>query len=307
MTLSSLECRLLQFAFTFSIAIVSYRYFEKPIRSRGLPFGRPLVVVPASVALAVVLITATTRVRPSLHTLRDEDRRPVVASSNSSDGGSSDAAVPAPFKIVVFGDSTANSLGWTLRGVQRPNVEVSLLGRDGCNLLYDTCYGEQWSKQLHEIEPDAIVLFLGGAFEHEAETQDGRWVSACHPDWDARFEKNVTMRLSGVVADAREISARKPVSAKVYLVTTPFPLADDVDNETVRRHVRCINKTLRKVVSGLDVTVIDLGEHLCPKEKCRLREDGASVLIRPDGIHFHMEGAKPMSAWVLDQLTRTEH
>ncbi len=40
-----LRLHALQFALTFAIAIISYDVLEKPIRTRGLPFGKPLYVV----------------------------------------------------------------------------------------------------------------------------------------------------------------------------------------------------------------------------------------------------------------------
>ena len=53
----------IQFAVTFAIAIVSYRFLERPIRMRGVPFGRPLYMVPAAVALSVVLVVRGTYAR----------------------------------------------------------------------------------------------------------------------------------------------------------------------------------------------------------------------------------------------------
>ncbi|HEY2364990.1 MAG TPA: acyltransferase, partial [Polyangiaceae bacterium] len=40
----------IQIAITFAIAIVSFHFFEKPIRERGVPFGKPFIVVPVSIA-----------------------------------------------------------------------------------------------------------------------------------------------------------------------------------------------------------------------------------------------------------------
>ncbi|HEX7604313.1 MAG TPA: acyltransferase, partial [Polyangiaceae bacterium] len=46
---------------TLAISMVSYRWLEQPIRTRGLPFGKPLVVVPASFALAALVVVVGTR------------------------------------------------------------------------------------------------------------------------------------------------------------------------------------------------------------------------------------------------------
>ncbi|HEY5375596.1 MAG TPA: acyltransferase, partial [Polyangiaceae bacterium] len=105
----------LHFALTFAIAIVSYRFLEQPIRRHGVPFNRPLFIVPAAVALAVFLVVRATYARPQRSSLS-------VAQ----------AQIPLPppvavtFRILVFGDSTANSLGWGLRSLREKGLDVQL-------------------------------------------------------------------------------------------------------------------------------------------------------------------------------------
>ena len=72
----------------------------------------------------------------------------------------------------MLGDSTANSLGWALRGLRKPGLVVDLFGKDGCTMLADTCDGETWAE--HADGARVAVVFLGGAFLHGVSSH-GRW------------------------------------------------------------------------------------------------------------------------------------
>ncbi|HEY3668468.1 MAG TPA: acyltransferase, partial [Polyangiaceae bacterium] len=117
---------LLHFSVTLAIAIASYRFLEQPIRRDGVPFNRPLFIVPAAVALSVLLVVRATYARPQSNAPRRELLR---------------MQPPAPetirVRVMVFGDSTANSLGWGLRNLHEQGVDVQLMGKDGCTMLAD--------------------------------------------------------------------------------------------------------------------------------------------------------------------------
>ncbi|MBL8610585.1 MAG: acyltransferase, partial [Myxococcales bacterium] len=113
-------------AVTFAVAIASYFGLESPIRRRGLPRGtrRWATLAGAAALLTFALVAARPRAVPpppqhlGLILPPDEVR----------------------FPILVVGDSTANSLGWTLRGQRAPGVGVELKGQDGCTMLADMCH-----------------------------------------------------------------------------------------------------------------------------------------------------------------------
>jgi hypothetical protein len=50
------------------------------------------------------------------------------------------------------------------------------------------------------------------------------------------------------------------------------------------------------------VQILDLAERLCPNGVCEREIDG--VPIRPDGVHYSMEGGTGLSRWVLEQIQR---
>lgn len=278
----------IQFAITFVISIVSYRFLERPIRMRGLPFGRPVVMVPAAVAVAVLLVVRATNARAM----------PTQALANRETGIATGAGLepvfePARFRVMLLGDSTANSLGWGLRGVHQPGLAVENLGRDGCTMLADSlCGGPQWAQEIAQVKPDATLVFVGGAFLHGL-TLENDWRKSCHPGWDAKFEGNMIRRL-GELAAAH--------LGRVWAVTIPYPL-DVYDNATFRHEVDCINVSIRKSAAAVPgIEVLDLFERLCPKGVCLRESDG--VEIRPDGVHYTIDGINSVARSILEEIQR---
>jgi peptidoglycan/LPS O-acetylase OafA/YrhL/lysophospholipase L1-like esterase len=273
--------QLLRIALSLGIAILSYRFIERPIRQNGVPFGRPQYLVPAAVTLAVFLVVRGTYARGG-------------ASAGPSDASESEIALhpDARYRVVLFGDSTANSLGWGLRALHADGVAVELLGKDGCTMLYDRCNGDKWAERVKTLRADAALIYLGGAFLHGFGV-DGSWHTACYPDWDAKFERAMTERLR----------ALDHAQGRVFVVTTPYPLGR-YDNAEVRSQVDCINASLRKATSSVpNARLLDFHQRLCPQGICQ-RELPGKGLLRPDGVHFSIGGAEAMARWVLEQIQR---
>jgi len=274
----------IHFGVTLAIAGVSYRFIERPVRIRGVPFGRPIYVVPAAVALVVLLVVRATYARQLPR--RQPTPPEVVAVVESSDASASE---PPPFQIMLLGDSTANSLGWGLRGVHEAGVAVDLRGQDGCTMLADLCGGPGWAKEVEDSRPDATVVVLGGAFMHGI-TVNGHWRKACHRQWDRTFQSTLTRRLEDL---------RSP-GGRVWAATVPYALGV-WEGSALRAEVDCINTSIRKAVASTrDVRVLELAEHLCPNGNCELEYDGTA--IRPDGVHYSVDGALDLSRWVLEQI-----
>jgi peptidoglycan/LPS O-acetylase OafA/YrhL len=269
----------IQLAITFAIAIASFHFYERPIRSNGVPFGRPAIVVPAAIAVALVLVVRSTHARKPIE-------RPLPPAApiaiEAADAG-------PPFTIMVLGDSTANSLGWALRGVREPGVAIELRGKDSCTMLWDTCGGETWQSLTKEVHPDVTLVYVGGAFLHGL-SADGRWRQACYKKWDAQFEKTLATRLVGLSNEA----------TRAYVVTVPYPVGP-YDSAPWREKVDCINAQVRKAASEVpEVRVLELGERFCPKGKCEYEHAGFTV--RPDGVHYDIDGANGIAKWVLEQI-----
>ena len=272
--------QLLRLALSIGVAIVSYRFIEQPIRKRGVPFGRPQYLVPAAVMLTVLLIVHATYAGTGSKAARTQ----------TTAGGS--GVERAHYRVIVFGDSTANSLGWGLRALQEKDLAVELLGKDGCSMLFDRCNGEKWAERVRTLRPDATLVYLAGAFLHGFDVA-GSWHTACHPDWDAKLEQALTRRLQEL--------ERAP--GRVFVVTAPYP-AGRWDTLEYRAQIDCINASLRKAAtSAPSVRILDAHERICPKGSCQQALPGLGPL-RPDGVHFSIAGAEYVARWVLEQVRR---
>lgn len=274
--------QLLRFALGLSIAIASYHFIERPIRRNGVPFGRPQYLVPASVLLALFLIVRATYARSNPTT------EPVRAASGAS------GLELARYRVVVFGDSTANSLGWGLRALHEKGVAVELLGKDGCSMLGDLCNGEQWAEQVRTLRPDATLVYVAGAFLYGFHVR-GRWHTACHADWDAQFEQSLVRRFHDL----------ELTGTRLFVMTAPYPLVH-WETAEFRAQIDCINASLRKAArTAPSARIIELHDRLCPHGVCE-RELPDKSPLRPDGVHFSIAGAEHVGRWVFEQMRQAE-
>jgi peptidoglycan/LPS O-acetylase OafA/YrhL len=271
----------LHFSLTFAIALASYRFLEQPIRRHGVPFNRPLFIVPAAVALSVFLVVRATYARSQHSSLSAVLARiPLLPPETIT------------FRVMVFGDSTANSLGWGLRSLREKGADVQLMGKDGCNMLADQCEGPHWVEHVREQHPNVSIVYLAGAFLHGFSVK-GDWHTACRPDWDQKFERVLMLRLRELEAEA----------GLVYTATIPYPVAR-YDVREFRDEVDCINTSIRKTVDAVPgVQLIDVGARLCPGGVCE-QDVGGSEPVRPDGVHFSIDAAQTLSRWVYEEIRR---
>lgn len=284
--LHGLALHAVRFALTFAIALVSFHWLEEPIRRHGLPFGRPQFIVPAALSLSVFLI---------VHATHAEGR-------TSAEMALRQVPPPPPetirLRFAVFGDSTANSLGWTLRNLREPGVEIALEGKDGCNLLNDSaCDSAHWVERVRALHPNASVVYVAGAFLHGFHVK-GKWHTACYPDWDARL-------LGILSARFRELSE---AGGRVFTATIPYPMGpydnDAGDRRDFHARVDCINRSIVAAAAAVPaVTLVDLRAHLCPGDSCQ-QDVGASEPIRPDGVHFSIDASRGLASWLYDELRR---
>lgn len=288
----------LQFAVTFAIAIASYHGFEQPIRTGRLRFGRvgrfgrALVLAPTSIGVAMLLVLGATHASADSRVFR----APATSSLTPPPGAASYSAYSgelASFRVMMVGDSTANSLGWALRTLRKPGLAVELKGHDGCTILADMCGAPDWGTFTSEVKPHASLVFLGGAFMHGL-SLDGDFRKACYPGWDSVFRAKMETHLRAL------LTARDGVD--VWAVTVPYPLGP-WETKAFHHEVACINEGIvasAEAVPG--VHVLDLAEHLCPGGVCVREHEGKT--IRPDGVHYTVDGAEDVARWILAQIQR---
>ena len=273
----------LRFTLTLAIAIVSYRFLEQPIRKHGVPFNRPLYIVPGAVALSIFLV---------VHATYAEGRNEPPATATQV------PSAPPEFvryRIALFGDSTANSLGWTLRNLHGQGVAVELMGKDGCNMLEDTCEGPRWVSQVRALHPNVSIVYLAGVFLYGFHVKDD-WHTACRPDWDAKLGRVLTLRLDELAHEG----------GIVFTATVPYPVGpyenDTSDRQEFHERVDCINAVIRKSATAVPgVGLLDVAGWLCPGGVC-LQDVGASEALRPDGVHFSIDASQGLARWVYQEL-----
>ncbi|NUO52700.1 MAG: acyltransferase [Polyangiaceae bacterium] len=275
--LQGLGLEALRFVITLAVATASYVWLEAPIRAGRMRLVEAKSVIFAAAALSVVMVTGATYAHPlpaRLKPMRDD-----LAAALA------DGRQEIRLRIAVYGDSTANSLGWCFRGVRDPGVTVTLMGDDGFSVL--THEPSAWKTP----EADVNLLFLGGAFLYGFRVE-GKWTKACAPAWQERFEEN----LDAWIGRSGDLEQR------LWVATVPYPVGR-YDNETQRNEVDCINRSIRTVTAKHpSIHVLPLGDMLCPKGVCTKVSDG--VQLRPDGVHYDIDGTRPLAHTVLDYLEK---
>jgi len=309
----SIRLLALQLGVTLVVSVASYLLIEKPIRDgslkRALPLGLQAWLLPASLAVVLTLIIATTTGgRGTIPTPADYD--PALRPPPSL---SADVAPEDQLKVLLVGDSVAFTLGdkgfegevadanglafWNqailfcelVPGAHRENDEVRPAS--------DTCleWEHDWRRTVELWDPAVSVLQLG-AWEIFDREIDGEWVEFGTPEYDAVL----------VPVLQRAVDALSSQGAPVVVLTTPPFERDDgvttnwTQNETERTDH--FNELLRDLADANPDTVrlIDLGGFLCPGNECRDQIDG--VEMRPDGLHYGSADARLVANWLAPQL-----
>ena len=294
---------------TFAVALVSYRFLERPIRERGIPWGRPALVVPSACALSLGVVLLATRggaapptagIAPSIASMAPPKGMPPI-----------DAFLPASalpsnaVRALVLGDSVAISLGihmyWSRRGGD-PYILQRAVG--DCSILEDIApvrsFGgephghgncaESWVNDVKELHPDVAVVMLGGAFLATVKLED-RWQSVCDPGWHDAYARRLTELLEALA----------PHVAQRLLVLTPYPVGK-WDTPAIREKVDCYTGVLREAARKGGAQTIDLMAHVCPGGVCTLTSDDQPV--RLDGLHFGGAGSTEAARWMLSEVRR---
>ncbi len=107
---------------------------EADPRARA-PKGRSFWAVPAGVTLGLLIAVRATHA---------QDGEAPKGSAMINALVTAIVKDEASFRVVVVGDSTANTLGWALRGLQERGLAVDLHRRDGCTIMADLCGLTEW-------------------------------------------------------------------------------------------------------------------------------------------------------------------
>lgn len=316
---TGLPLQAVRMGLTLVIAVLSDRFFERPIRTKGLPFGHPLVVAIASFAVAGLLVFRATAPRPFSPTpLPEHATLPQVGSeagqheypgpySVSVDAlPPSDLLRPGSLRVLVLGDSVAEKLGVALRHRQdEARVFLAQRGVGNCSILTTLTVNHigggppandshncaaSWTQDVAELEPDATLIVLGGGYFAKMKI-DGKTEFACDAGWHEAYRARLI----------ELVDAMGPSAGQVILTLVPYPM-DRWRYDHVLDWVDCFNAILREVAEIKHLPTIDLAKHICPDRDCILESDGYP--IRPDGLHPDGKGAEECSRWTLSEINR---
>lgn len=324
---------LVRVAVTFAFATASYYLVERPIRRGTLRVPRPAVVAPAvAAAIVVALVVSTSGVETPAQIARRsttarpseldagtaaEVQRPMSEGTAAGDGAVSAEPV-RPVTALLLGDSVAVSLGVGLERVAAEGTGLMVVNRStlGCgmlrrgeveigrelNLQGENCndWNGRWLTYVDEFRPDVVVL-LTGAWDLLDRKIDNVWYSPGDVGFDRYF-------LSELDQATQLLASR---GARVVLLTTPFFNRPELVGQTGREwpeyepwRVDRINALFRDflVAHPARYTLIDLNRFVSPHGRFTDTLDG--VHLRPDGVHFTLEGAVYVSRWLAPQLER---
>jgi hypothetical protein len=228
-----------------------------------------------------------------------------------------EAAVSAPIRVMLLGDSIALSVavGLEREGSAR-GLSVWNKGGMGCGFLPGDeeldAHGKwsvdkavqckdwrsKWSSEVDEFQPDVVVVLFGPWDTLEVKVGD-RLLEFGTPEWRA-------YALNELSHTADVLSSR---GAKVMLLTCPCfrPRNAEIDAAAeIRldpRRVVFLNDLYREFAQQHpdQVVVADLNRLVCPEgENTDVTVDG--VRLREDGVHFTNDGADLVARWLAPQI-----
>jgi peptidoglycan/LPS O-acetylase OafA/YrhL/lysophospholipase L1-like esterase len=315
--LGALPVSALRFFVAFAIATLSYVFFEKPIRTRGVFFGRPVVVVPAATLASVLVVLGGTAVRPA-PSPPPPSPRPIAAAAPSAgprwtgifdvDSRTLPPAkdiAPGAVRIVVLGDSVASKLGVAMRYRQEEaGAFVAERGVGDCSILSGVATTQlvhgrahegnscsaAWRADVEELRPDVTLIVLGGGYYSKVLTAAG-WQAPCQRGWADVYRA----RLDALVGEIQKDAGR------IVVARVPYPVGRWRSRGLLER-VDCFNDVLSSVAKARGLSTLDLMSHVCPTKDCNLTSKDEP--IRPDGLHFDGVGAEESALWTLREIQR---
>lgn len=200
--------------------------------------------------------------------------------------------------LLVTGDSLSMPLDVELaRQLADTNVEVERDPHVGTGIsktgLVD--WGRLSTEQTAELEPDAVVVFIGANEGFELPGADGSQIKCCGPDWAAGYAFRARRMMN---------TYRRGGRARVYWLTLPAPREDD--RQEIARAVNAAIEVAAQPYRA-HVRVLDMEALFTPGGRYRdaMTVGGRPQIVRePDGIHLNSRGAELASDAVLRAVER---
>lgn len=291
---SGLPLTVIRLSTTFAVALVSYHLLEQPIRKHGLPFGKPIWVIPVVVGSSAALLFMSTQFVATAQTVFHSLPWTSVIP-------------PGTKSVLVVGDSVAQALGERLRSVQsEKKAIIAERGTPNCSILEGTLptlslsnkphdggdCDARWERDAAFLHPDVALVVLGGGHFAPVEI-DGTWQKPCEAGWTKAYSAELE----------EEVRKMIPHVGQLWLTRIPYALKHWQKPER-DEHVDCFNRMIEDVAANVPgVRILDLAKHLCPAGSASCTNESAGHPVRPDGLHFAGDGAKETARWVLEQMS----
>lgn len=308
-----------------SIAALSYRFLEMPIRRGALRGWRGWIAAPVAIGVTAVVLLATTaggtasidQIASGLkHSLES------TAINDPGTGANTPTVTPGttgPIRLLLVGSSEASFLGFGLgpasgahdiafagdgvlgcgflhgRTILHGTIEPGVSGERDGRLVPCATQEERWKADVDAFHPD-VVMVANGAYEVRDRWLDGHWTHIGEPDFD-RAERAII---------ERDIDILRSTGAVVVLLTAPYyhqPPQPDGQSwpEDQPARVNSYNAMIRQIAAANPdkVKVLDLNKVLDPNGHYTSVLDGKVVRFS-DGIHVNPTGAALVAPWLLD-------
>jgi peptidoglycan/LPS O-acetylase OafA/YrhL len=310
---------LVRVAADVAVAAVSFHLLEQPIRQwkprlrLRLPAGVGPLLAGAATAVAVgALVVAGT---PAAYTVSSagSSLAASVASSAAAVVHTDAAAGGRGMRVLVFGDSTAATLGDDLvfsREAEQHRIVVDVVGIFGCGLVMSAAVDiqgqsgvppapcrvasppdERWPAVLRAairaFHP-AVVLVASGRWEVDSRRSvpGGPWVNITDAGDAAGVRSALEVAASVVVGSG----ARLALATAPCFASGEQPNGDPWPQDSPTR-LDAYNSLVRQVAAAAAgahpraATVVDLDSMVCPGRAFHRMVDGV-VVRAPDGIHY---------------------
>ena len=288
---------LVQAAVTVTVAAVSYRTLEMPIRRGALSSTQLRKLTPAlAIGLVAALLAGT-------HGARTHDTVASAAGEIDAATLARKAAPPDAQRIMVVGNSVAYDLGLAFRQLHAtPPVALFNAAVPACNFPREIivqaaaavgrfhrppCHPSWEAGVIERFRPD-VVFWIVSDPANRGLRYHGHFVKPCEEPYDSVYKRDLREEITRLGARGAKVVVTTEAYIRVYG-------AENVDHAT-----DCDNRLRHTVAAETGAQLVDLFEYTCPHGECRGSENG--VTLRPDGQHYHGPGGKIVARWLLNQV-----
>jgi len=307
---------------------LSYRFVETPVRKGALgrwfatAKGKRMMPLAVSGAVVLALVAFYANVDEFDRAAGGEDQE---FGATSPDGGSVQvgaanaagpspsvavvvnptipAALAAPERVVIVGDSQAHALAVNLPHGIEDTFEVSDGGLDGCsvydggrvfselngfNNMFSVCenWVDDWTESAEDADADIALVVLGAWDVFDLETPDGERFTFGSDEWDDYVTDSLRRGVDALAQDGVRVALLEvPCMRPVNVAGAGVPALPERGDDDRVGHLNELWHDVADADPG-NVTFID-----GPDEWCNDEAIATDLAYRWDGVHVYKPGA----------------